>query len=75
MDYDLPPDFTKKTDSRSTKFVKKFGDIAVEFDALPLLVLQEKIRASIENGLDMDVLRKTISAWAKECKELASIFE
>ena len=46
-DYDLPPDFTKKTDSRSAKFVERFGDIAVELDALPLPILQKKIRDSI----------------------------
>ena len=74
-DYDLPPDFTKKTDSRSAKFVKKFGDIAVELDALPLPVLQEKIRESIEDRLDMDALRKTKSVEDKERAELASIFD
>ena len=74
IDYDLPPDFTKKTDSRSAKFVKKYGDIAVELDALSLPVLQEKIRESIEDRLNMDALRKTKSVEVKERAELASKF-
>lgn len=52
--YNLPPDFTKKTDSRSRAFVAKYyGDMAVELDALPLPALQEKIRESIEANLDL----------------------
>jgi hypothetical protein len=35
--YNLPPDFTKKTDSRSKAFVAKHGDMTVELDALLFL--------------------------------------
>ena len=73
-DYDLPPDFTKKTDSRSAKFVKQYGDIAVELDALPLSVLQQKIRESIESKLDMDALKQTKAIETQERKELANLF-
>jgi hypothetical protein len=34
--YQLPPDFTKPSDTRSTAFVAKWGDVSVEFDASPL---------------------------------------
>lgn len=52
-DYNLPPDFTKQTDSRARSFIEKHGDIAVELDALPLPVLQQKIRTSLESRLDL----------------------
>lgn len=56
IDYRLPPDFTKKTDSRAKKFIERYGDMAVELDALPLPALQEKIRESIEANLDLSAL-------------------
>lgn len=73
-DYDLPPDFTKKTDTRSAKFVKHYGDIAVELDALPLPILQQKIRDSIENRLDMNAFGQTLIIEAQERKKLLNLF-
>ena len=57
--YDLPPDFTKASDTRRAAFVEKHGDIAVELDALPLDVLQERIRQNVESRLDLDALERT----------------
>ena len=37
--YNLPSDFTKVSDTRSAAFVEKYGDLAVELDALPADVL------------------------------------
>ncbi len=54
--YQLPPDFTKKTDSRRAKFVGRFGDIAVELDALPAQVLEDRIRDEVEVRIDLDAL-------------------
>ncbi len=59
QDYDLPPDFTKSTDSRQTAFVLEHGDISVELDALPIQVLRRRIRESIETHMDLDALDKT----------------
>ncbi len=58
-DYDLPPDFTKATDTRSAAFVAEHGDIAVELDALPIEVLRERIRDSVESRIDLDALAET----------------
>ena len=55
--YQLPPDFTKTTDSRRRAFVAKFGDLAVELDALPGDVLRARIVDEVEARLDMDALR------------------
>lgn len=54
--YSLPPDFTKATDSRQAAFVKRYGDMAVELDALPVDVLLERIRAQVEARIDLDAL-------------------
>lgn len=54
--YDLPPDFTKAKDSRSPSFVSRYGDVAVELDALPVEVLQDRIREGIEDLMDLDAL-------------------
>ena len=53
--YNLPPDFTKQTDTRQAKFVAKFGDLAVELDALPINVLQARIDlASLRSVHDLE---------------------
>lgn len=58
-DYNLPPDFTKASDTRRNGFVEKFGDIAVELDALPADVLQTRLRNDVENLLDLEALAET----------------
>lgn len=57
--YNLPPDFTKSTDSRQAAFVAKHGDISVELDALPIQVLRRRIREAIEAHMDLDALEET----------------
>lgn len=54
--FDLPPDFTKSTDSRQAAFVAEHGDISVELDALPIQILQRRIRESIEAHMDLVAL-------------------
>lgn len=57
--YNLPQDFAKKTDSRFKAFVKEFGDISVEIDALPTNVLLARLKSEVESRLDMDALEET----------------
>ena len=54
--YNLPPDFTKASDTRSAAFVAKYGDLAVELDALPAQVLQTRLRNEVEARLDLQAL-------------------
>jgi hypothetical protein len=54
--YNLPPDFTKTTDSRRTAFVARYGDLSVELDALPLEVLRERVVIEVEARMDLDAL-------------------
>jgi len=51
--YNLPPDFTKSTDTRRAAFVAKHGDIAVELDALPITVLQSRLVQEVTSRLDL----------------------
>jgi len=53
--YKLPnnPDAIKKSDTRTEKHLLAYGDLAVELDALPPVVLEEKIRKAIEAEIDM----------------------
>ncbi len=68
--YDLPPDFAKKTDTRAKSFIAKNGDMAVELDALPVDVLKEKIRTSIEAYMDINALRNVTEEELRERKEI-----
>lgn len=58
-DYNLPPDFTKSTDSRQAAFVAEHGDISVELDALPIQILRSRIRQAVESHMDLDALEQT----------------
>ena len=57
--YSLPPDFTKTTDTRSRTFVERYGDVAVELDALPRDVLQGRLRDEVERRMDLEALEGT----------------
>lgn len=60
--YNLPPDLTKKTDTRAKGFIAKHGDISVELDALPPDVLMQRVRDSV------DSLISDPQAWDEEIK-------
>jgi hypothetical protein len=57
--YDLPPDFTKATDTRTAKFVAKYGDLAVELDALPGPVLRQRLESEVGARMDAAALEET----------------
>jgi hypothetical protein len=57
--YNLPPNFTKITDTRRAAFIARHGDIAVELDALPVEVLQQRIRQSVRANMDLAALERT----------------
>jgi len=65
-DFNLPPDFTKSTDSRRTAFVAEHGDISVELDALPIEILRGCIRGAIDTHMDLDALAQTKQQEAKD---------
>jgi hypothetical protein len=56
--YNLPPDFTKKTDTRAAAFIAEHGDLSVELDALPVDVLRARLKAEVEGRMDLKALAK-----------------
>ena len=68
--YDLPPDFTKATDTRRAAFVAVHGDVAVELDALPVDVLKTRLREEVEARLNMDALNAVRQHEARDKKLL-----
>ena len=60
INYQLPSVPTKKTDSRAKNFIEKFGDIAVELDALEPNVLEELIINSVNDFFDQNIYQETL---------------
>ena len=71
--YNLPPDMTKKTDTRRGKHIAQYGDVCVELDALPVDVLTARIRSEIEKRLDMSALAKVRQVEKTEREKLKQI--
>ncbi len=68
---EAPPDFTKPSDTRSRAFVAKYGDIAVELDALPVDVRRARIITEIESRIDLAALRRVQALELRERQQLA----
>jgi len=71
--YNLPPDFTKSTDTRSESFVAKYGDVAVELDALPVDVLRQRLIDEVVARMDMKALARTRRKEKREIKKLTTL--
>lgn len=73
--YRLPFDPAKVSDTRSAAFVERYGDMAVELDALPVELLQERIRQEIEGRIDLNALAEVLAVEKEERERLREIFE
>jgi hypothetical protein len=73
--YKLPPAPTKATDSRSGKFVKKYGNFAVELEALPVKALEQKIKKNIKSLLNWKQFQKDLKKEKQETKKLRKLVE
>ena len=73
--YHLPPDYTKATDSRRAAFVAKYGDMAVELDALPIDVLRERLLHEVETRLDLDAWRAIRAQETEEQQRIAELLQ
>lgn len=56
-DYNLPPNPTKLTDTRSDKYVRKFGKTSWEVDALSPQILTDLVEEHIKDNIDMDIFQ------------------
>ena len=66
----LPGDVTKADDSRAPAFIAKYGDIAVELDALPVDELRRRIRSEVEALMDMEALEENTRIEQEEKQEI-----
>lgn len=73
--YNLPPDFTKATDTRRAAFVAKYGDVAVELDALPVDVLRARIVEEVEERMDLESLFSVREQERVEGQRLVELLE
>jgi hypothetical protein len=75
MNYELPhdPQAVKVTDKRYRKYVQRFGDLAVELDALHPQALRKLAVEAIENHFDMDLFREQMEVEQLEQERLASL--
>ena len=73
--YHLPPDFTKPTDTRSAAFVARWGDMAVELDALPIDVLQERLLHEVQARMDLDAWRAIRKQETEEQQRIAELLQ
>jgi len=74
-EYDIPPMPTKRSDARSAKFVERYGDVAVELDAIEPDTLQNIIATSIDKHFDDDEYDKTTKRQDKEQKTIKKMIE
>jgi hypothetical protein len=73
--YQLPPDFTKASDTRSAAFVARFGDVAVELDALPADVLRQRLRTEVESRMDLAKLAEVRETETRERARLTALLQ
>jgi hypothetical protein len=68
--YQPPPNPAKLTDSRAKEYIKKYGRSSWEVDALPPNVLQDLIRKSLEQHLDMELMDEVIEQEKQDKEDL-----
>jgi len=73
--YDLPPDFTKATDTRRAAFVAQWGDVSVELDARPSAVLRDRLISEVEARMDLDALSATRNAQTEDIDRLNALLD
>ena len=70
--YNLPPMPVKRSDARSDSFLKSYGDLSVELDALDPNTLKLLVAQSIASHIDLDLWSKkeerieSLKVWIKE---------
>lgn len=69
------PNALKYTDTRARKHVSAYGEIAVELDALPPGILEEKIKDAIESEIDIDLFNREVEKHESEISQLDNLRE
>ena len=69
--YNLPSDMDAKPSSPNyEKFVERFGTKVVELDAIPVQLLQQKLRDAFEKYLDMDEFNAQLKLEQQDAVEI-----
>jgi hypothetical protein len=71
--HSLPPDFTKKTDTRRAKFIAEHGDRCVELDALPVNILRQRILSEVQSRMDLAALEAVRRQETNERQQLVQM--
>ena len=69
------PEAVKLTDSRYKNYVKRYGSVAVELDALHPATLQNMAVSAIQSQFDMDLFGEQMEIEKTERAKLAKIKE
>lgn len=71
--YKLPPNSAKLTDTRASGYIKKFGKMSWEVDALSPDVLTNIVETNIEKEIDMNVYKNVLAQEEKDIKRIKKI--
>lgn len=71
--YNLPPDFAKRSDTRAAAFIAEHGDVSVELDALPVAVLRQRLVDEVKARLDLDALAEVEAQEDSDRRRLAEV--
>jgi len=67
LEYDLPPQLGKATDSRAASFVERHGELVqVELDALPPEVLRELYQEAVDRFWDLSAFEEVVQQESEE---------
>jgi hypothetical protein len=73
--YNPPPNPAKVTDPRAKDYIKKFGRVSWEVDALNPKTLNQILTNSIENNIDLDLFYSIIDKEKKDKQQLRELSE
>lgn len=75
IEFGLPENPTKLTDTRAADYIKKFGRKCWEVDAIDVTELRKIVQSEIESTIDMKQFRKVLKREKEEIKELETIIK
>src|SRR3989344_5808459 len=75
-DHNLLPNPVKPSDPRTPAYVAKYSfEDAIELDALPPDILEEKLEAAIRRNIDMELYEMQLAKWKTDDTEIGRFIE
>ncbi len=72
-EFNPPPNPAKITDPRAKGYIREFGQVSWEVDALKPPVMEEIVQTAIHNVIDMDVYNAVLEEEAKDKQTITNI--